>query len=193
MSPTRAQKPNSKSPSSSLMQTTLGFTKAKPRIESGKKKAKTARVKRQVAIDSPEDSQAAYDDDRSERETSASPTPVPPAPVRDARRDKEIKKEELDVTDKAGQYRTYYKAVLERTGNLPLIHAENQNMIHHILRAFDLSYEYGPCIGVSRLDRWNRAKAIGMSPPEAVRQILMTKQGSEDTQFSMNIFNNHDM
>lgn len=40
--------------------------------------------------------------------------------------------------------------------------------IHHILRVFDLSPEYGPCVGISRLARWDRAKAWGLEPPEEV-------------------------
>ncbi|KAI0630659.1 DNA polymerase delta, subunit 4-domain-containing protein [Trametes polyzona] len=45
------------------------------------------------------------------------------------------------------------------------VHAQGQSMVHHILRVFDLSYEYGPCVGVSRLDRWERAHALGLNPP----------------------------
>jgi hypothetical protein len=30
------------------------------------------------------------------------------------------------------------------------------------------SYEYGPCVGVTRLERWERAAALGLSPPVEV-------------------------
>ena len=56
-----------------------------------------------------------------------------------------------------------------------------------ILRVFDLSYEFGPCVGVTRLERWERAKALGLNPPDEVREILMTKQGTEDL-FKQNLF-----
>lgn len=36
---------------------------------------------------------------------------------------------------------------------------------------FIRSYEYGPCIGVTRLERWNRAEALGLSPPPEVRLL----------------------
>ena len=68
-----------------------------------------------------------------------------------------------------------------------LVHAEDQSMEDHILRFFDLyvylvsiisftkltiplirSYEYGPCIGVTRLQRWERAEALGLDPPQVV-------------------------
>ena len=67
------------------------------------------------------------------------------------------------------------------------VHAEGQTKVHHILRVFDLcaslcvsierrlyahclyrSYEYGPCIGVTRLQRWERADVLGLNPPPEV-------------------------
>lgn len=69
------------------------------------------------------------------------------------------------------------------------------------------SYEYGPCVGVSRLERWERAQALGLNPPPEVRQpflshdrhlnlhpllqvkeILSTKEGSIDTQYTQSVF-----
>lgn len=41
--------------------------------------------------------------------------------------------------------------------------------MNEILRIFDLSYEYGPCLGVSRLERWERAQKAGLNPPIQVR------------------------
>ena len=64
-----------------------------------------------------------------------------------------------------------------------IVHAKDQSPVHHILRIFDLyvscllwlvgwlcmftcrSYEYGPCIGVTRMERWERAAALGLNPP----------------------------
>lgn len=38
-----------------------------------------------------------------------------------------------------------------------------------ILRTWDLSYEYGPCVGMTRMERWQRASKLGLDPPEIVR------------------------
>jgi len=73
-------------------------------------------------------------------------------------------------------------------GNLPLIHAERENKIHDILRVFDLTYEYGPCYGISRIDRWERANAIGLDPPTEIRDILLTQQGTEDAKYAQSVF-----
>lgn len=40
------------------------------------------------------------------------------------------------------------------------------------LRQFDLDSRYGPCIGLTRLERWERAAKLGLEPPAHVRQLL---------------------
>lgn len=57
------------------------------------------------------------------------------------------------------------------------VHAQDQNPIHHILRAFDFDPSYGPSLGMTRLQRWKRAKDLGEDPPEEVYEILTTKEG----------------
>ncbi|KAF8806895.1 hypothetical protein BYT27DRAFT_7190586 [Phlegmacium glaucopus] len=85
-------------------------------------------------------------------------------------------KPELDVKDR--KWNKHHAEVRNKMGHLPTIHAGNQNKIDEILRVFDLSYEYGPCVGIPRLERWERAQALGLNPPKEVYDILNTKQGS---------------
>ncbi|NXV72638.1 DPOD4 polymerase, partial [Atlantisia rogersi] len=42
-----------------------------------------------------------------------------------------------------------------------------------MLQRFDLAWEYGPCTGITRLQRWERAQALGLSPPGPVRDALL--------------------
>ncbi|KAG2042759.1 DNA polymerase delta, subunit 4-domain-containing protein [Suillus americanus] len=88
----------------------------------------------------------------------------------------------LDVSGKI--YRKHYGQVRAKTGHLEPIHAEGQNKIHQILRLFDMSYEYGPCVGMSRLERWERAASLGLSPPDEVRHILLTGEGIDKDEYS---------
>lgn len=88
----------------------------------------------------------------------------------------------LDVTGKT--YRKHYGQVQEKLGHLEPIHAEGQNKIHQILRVFDMSYEYGPCVGMSRLERWERAASFGLNPPDEVRHILLTREGVDKDEYS---------
>ncbi|KAK3586410.1 hypothetical protein CHS0354_013114 [Potamilus streckersoni] len=41
-----------------------------------------------------------------------------------------------------------------------------------ILKQFDLTLEFGPCIGVTRLERWMRAEKHGLNPPKDVKELL---------------------
>ncbi|XP_060939551.1 DNA polymerase delta subunit 4 [Limanda limanda] len=41
------------------------------------------------------------------------------------------------------------------------------------LRQFDLDSKFGPCTGISRLQRWERAQFHGLSPPEEIRDLLL--------------------
>ncbi|XP_036909255.1 DNA polymerase delta subunit 4 isoform X3 [Sturnira hondurensis] len=41
-----------------------------------------------------------------------------------------------------------------------------------LLRQFDLAWQYGPCTGITRLQRWHRAQQMGLEPPPEVRQPL---------------------
>lgn len=46
-----------------------------------------------------------------------------------------------------------------------------------ILRHFDLSSQYGPCIGLSRTRRWKRAEGLGLEPPIEVLAVLIKEEG----------------
>lgn len=49
-----------------------------------------------------------------------------------------------------------------------------------ILRVFDLTAKYGPCAGISRLERWERANKWGLSPPEEVGVAKSSEAGRTD-------------
>jgi len=95
-------------------------------------------------------------------------------------------KPELNVKDR--KWNKHYAEVKRKMGHLPPVHPENQNKIHEILRVFDLSYEFGPCVGIPRLERWERAQALGLNPPKEVYDILNTKQGSTLDEYSQTVF-----
>ena len=41
-----------------------------------------------------------------------------------------------------------------------------------LLTVFDLDKRYGPALGLTRLERWNRAERLGLNPPTEVRELL---------------------
>ena len=44
------------------------------------------------------------------------------------------------------------------------------------LRAFDLDINYGPCVGLRRKDRWQRAKYFNLNPPQNIIDMLANQQ-----------------
>ncbi len=49
-------------------------------------------------------------------------------------------------------------------------------MNEKILRHFDLSSQYGPCIGIPRLRRWKRAYTLDLNPPIEVLAVLQREE-----------------
>ncbi|XP_058086775.1 uncharacterized protein LOC131233928 [Magnolia sinica] len=41
-----------------------------------------------------------------------------------------------------------------------------------VLRQFDMNMAYGPCLGLSRMERWERANNLGLNPPKDVESLL---------------------
>ncbi|KAF7302084.1 hypothetical protein MIND_00775100 [Mycena indigotica] len=109
--------------------------------------------------------------------------PAPSTPTKKPKRDEIIDidddddDEPLDISPKQRRWQKHAKEVKSKRGHDILVHAQAQTIFDDILRVFDLSYEYGPCVGISRLQRWERAQAMGLSPPIEVRDILKSKQG----------------
>ncbi|MEJ1289358.1 polymerase (DNA-directed) delta 4 [Cricetulus griseus] len=55
-----------------------------------------------------------------------------------------------------------------------------------LLRQFDLAWQYGPCTGITRMQRWHRAEQMGLKPPLEVHQVLKTH--SEDPRFQFSLW-----
>lgn len=49
-----------------------------------------------------------------------------------------------------------------------------------VLRQFDMNMAYGPCIGMTRLDRWNRANKLGLNPPKEIETLLKAGNARSD-------------
>ncbi|KAL9233550.1 hypothetical protein vseg_008531 [Gypsophila vaccaria] len=58
---------------------------------------------------------------------------------------------------------------------------EEYDANEEVLRQFDLNMAYGPCIGMPRLDRWNRANRLGMNPPKDVEALLKSGKVQADS------------
>lgn len=57
------------------------------------------------------------------------------------------------------------------------------------LRQFDLDCRFGPCTGISRLQRWERAKLHDLNPPEEIRELLL--QTCTDPEYSQSLWSEY--
>ncbi|KAF4584380.1 DNA polymerase delta subunit 4 [Ophiocordyceps camponoti-floridani] len=70
------------------------------------------------------------------------------------------------------QISSYWKT-LERQRKAPRIHQQDLDTYEKVLRYFDVSSQYGPCIGIGRMKRWLRADGLGLNPPIEVLAVLV--------------------
>eukprot|EP00205_Picochlorum_sp_RCC944_P003406 CAMPEP_0182616636 /NCGR_PEP_ID=MMETSP1330-20130603/39046_1 /TAXON_ID=464278 /ORGANISM="Picochlorum sp., Strain RCC944" /LENGTH=111 /DNA_ID=CAMNT_0024836693 /DNA_START=73 /DNA_END=405 /DNA_ORIENTATION=- len=49
-----------------------------------------------------------------------------------------------------------------------------------VLRQFDLNSKYGPCTGMTRIERWDRAQELGLNPPQEILTLLSKESTSKD-------------
>ncbi|EAA27571.1 DNA polymerase delta subunit 4 [Neurospora crassa OR74A] len=59
-------------------------------------------------------------------------------------------------------------------------HTQDLTTGEKVLRYFDVSSHYGPCIGITRLKRWQRAEKLGLNPPLEVLAVLLKEGEGED-------------
>ena len=57
-----------------------------------------------------------------------------------------------------------------------IVHQQRLSLHEKVLRHFDLSSQYGPCVGISRIRRWKRAQALGLAPPIEVLAVLVKEE-----------------
>lgn len=61
------------------------------------------------------------------------------------------------------------------------VHQDDLSMNEKILRHFDLSSQYGPCFGITRLKRWKRASNLGFRPPIEVLAVILKEEQKKNT------------
>ncbi|KAI0017740.1 hypothetical protein F4780DRAFT_754218 [Xylariomycetidae sp. FL0641] len=124
---------------------------------------------------------------KKESPLSAKASPPPPAtkdvPVDDEPEEdvqQEEKQEKTEAEQRAAQLTdrqvdAYWRR-LERERKAKRVHQEDLSVAEKVLRYWDVSSQYGPCVGISRLKRWQRADRLGLNPPPEVLAVLMKEE-----------------
>ncbi|KAK4228899.1 DNA polymerase delta subunit 4 [Podospora fimiseda] len=74
----------------------------------------------------------------------------------------------------------YWKGIEDSRGakEVHRKHGEGLEVGEKVLRYFDVSSQYGPCVGIARIKRWHRANKLGLKPPIEVLAVLV-KEGED--------------
>ncbi|KAI0884996.1 DNA polymerase delta, subunit 4-domain-containing protein [Annulohypoxylon maeteangense] len=88
------------------------------------------------------------------------------------------------ITDQ--QINRYWRG-LENERRAKRVHQEDLALAEKVLRYWDVSSQYGPCVGMDRLKRWKRAEKLGLNPPLEVLAVLQ----KEETKGTKGIENTH--
>ncbi|KAL6885162.1 DNA polymerase delta, subunit 4 domain-containing protein [Trichoderma longibrachiatum] len=81
------------------------------------------------------------------------------------------------ITD--AQIKSYWRAI-EKQRKAPRVHQEGLDLAEKVLRYFDVSSQYGPCIGITRMKRWYRADRLGLKPPIEVLAVLVKEDNKDN-------------
>ncbi|OCL10357.1 hypothetical protein AOQ84DRAFT_374990 [Glonium stellatum] len=73
-----------------------------------------------------------------------------------------------------------YWAAKEKARMAPRVHQEALGLHEKVLREWDTSGQYGPCIGIARMKRWKRAHKLGLNPPIEVLAVLLKEQEAQN-------------
>lgn len=71
----------------------------------------------------------------------------------------------------------------------PVASTPNEELALERLRSFDLEWQYGPCTGITRLERWERAEFLGLQPPKAIRDLVL--EHGDDPRFVNSLWSDY--
>ncbi|EPX74394.1 DNA polymerase delta subunit Cdm1 [Schizosaccharomyces octosporus yFS286] len=80
-----------------------------------------------------------------------------------------------------------YKDILSERMSKP-VHEEDMSKVQLVLHHFDMSAKYGPYLGMTRLERWRRAKRFELDPPDIIEQILTLEEADEENRKRETLF-----
>ncbi|KAM0561735.1 hypothetical protein ACHAPJ_002904 [Fusarium lateritium] len=167
-------------------QSTLSFSNkvTKPVPKNAKKSAISASVTKidpsqhakqpeaeEIVVDKPEIAEPEPIEVDEEEEEVVEPEVVPEP----EKSESELRAEK--ITD--AQIKKYWKSI-ESQWTTPRLHQEGVSLSEKVLRYFDVSSQYGPCIGTPRMKRWKRADRLGLNPPVEVLAVLLKEESKDN-------------
>ncbi|KAI0181638.1 DNA polymerase delta, subunit 4-domain-containing protein [Hypoxylon sp. FL1284] len=105
-------------------------------------------------------------EEEEDEEEQTAPAPEPEATSEAELRAARISSRQIDQ---------YWRG-LERERVAKRVHQEGLTVAEKVLRYWDVSSHYGPCVGITRMKRWKRAEKLGLNPPLEVLAVLLEEE-----------------
>ncbi|EFX06257.1 DNA polymerase delta subunit [Grosmannia clavigera kw1407] len=144
---------------------------AKESVLAATKKAEKAETKREPTRRTATPESEAADSESGEKIHYVEPV----TPAAAAKSEAEIKAESEAAAVGDVQMRRYWQSI-EAQRMASRVHQENLDLGEKVLRYFDVSSQFGPCVGISRKKRWMRAQRLGLAPPIEVLAVLLQEE-----------------
>ncbi|CAK7212998.1 hypothetical protein SCUCBS95973_001650 [Sporothrix curviconia] len=120
--------------------------------------------KAKIEVNSEEEAESEAEQEHGKAAQAEAPAPV-------VRPEAEVKADA--ITD--AQVRRYWRDI-ESQAIARRVHQEDLDMGEKVLRHFDVSSQYGPCVGITRKRRWMRAQRLGLAPPIEVLAVMLKEE-----------------
>ncbi|KAI1471091.1 DNA polymerase delta, subunit 4-domain-containing protein [Daldinia caldariorum] len=170
-------------------QSTLSFnhrvTKSVPKgtKDLSSKPAKQSPLVEQVSSASPEPGEEEVTKDESQQEAEAEEEEGEPLAKLPEVRQQEKSEAELRAAGISDRQIDQYWRRLERERIAKRVHQEGLTLAEKVLRYWDVSSQYGPYVGITRVKRWKRADKLGLNPPLEVLAVLQKEEAKGTTGF----------
>ncbi|KAG4222694.1 hypothetical protein PC116_g28832 [Phytophthora cactorum] len=165
-------------------QSTLSFnhrvTKSVPKATKDltSKPVKQSPLVKQISSTSPEPKDEEVEDVEKEKEvvTTDEPENEEKSLVAQPEAQPEKSEAELRAAEITDRQIDQYWRKLERERIAKRVHQEGLTLAEKVLRYWDVSSQYGPYVGITRMKRWKRADKLGLNPPLEVLAVLQKEE-----------------
>ncbi|KAF1817532.1 hypothetical protein P152DRAFT_427452 [Eremomyces bilateralis CBS 781.70] len=98
--------------------------------------------------------------------------------VAEAKKELTPEEEEANKISEA-QIKKYWREK-EQARKTPRVHQQELSLNEKILREFDTTSHFGPCIGITREKRWKRAHRLGLNPSLEILAVVLKEEEAEN-------------
>ncbi|KAK4204742.1 DNA polymerase delta, subunit 4-domain-containing protein [Triangularia verruculosa] len=114
---------------------------------------------------------------------TATPSPAPEPVAVKVEEEKQLSPAEIKASKVSQAAINRYWKGIEDSRLEKVVHRKHTSGLstgEKVLRYWDVSSQFGPCVGMTRLRRWQRAERLGLNPPIEVLAVIVKEGRGEE-------------